>query len=45
LREEEAEDLGEAFGPGGFVMGGVGDAEVAEIHVVAPATEQKAAVE
>ena len=34
-REEKAEDVGEAGGPGGFVVEGVGDAEVVEVGAVA----------
>ena len=51
--EEEAEDVGEAGGPGGFVVEGVGDAEVGEVDGgtgdaaggFAPATLEEAAVE
>ena len=50
-REEEAEDLRKAGGPGGFVVEGVGDAEVGEVRLgclggaVAPAALEEAAVE
>ena len=51
--EEEAEDLGEAGGPGGLVVEGAGDAEVVKVdgcagnpaNGFAPAALEEAAVE